>query len=135
MSATVADYMTRNPSTVNQKEPVKRAAELLNPLKFRHLPVVDDNQAVVGIISDRDLRNIKTALDFLSEAVEGNTDSLPVKEVMTGNVKTIQPNQALTDAAKIMNDMKIGALPVVEHGKLIGIVTYSDILRAFIDRG
>lgn len=135
MPATVADYMTHNPKTINQNEPVKRAAELLNSMKFRHLPVIDDNQTVVGIISDRDLRNIKTALDFLSETVEGQKERLPIREVMTVPVKTIQPNQALTDAAKIMNDMKIGALPVVENGKLIGILTYSDILRAFIDRG
>ncbi len=133
MSITVADYMTPEPKTVNQNEPVKRAAEILNSLKFRHLPVVDDSNVVVGIISDRDLRNIKTALDFLGDIVEGNGDRLAVKEIMTTNVKTIQPNEPLKEAAKIMNAMKIGALPVIENNQIIGIVTYSDILRAFVE--
>ncbi|MCB1306627.1 MAG: CBS domain-containing protein [Leptospiraceae bacterium] len=129
----VSDYMTRNPKSVRHTDSLLYVCQQMEVGKFRHLPVVDNEGRIVGMLSERDLRNIHAALDVLRESIEGEHGQLPVGELMVTDVKTIAPTAELHSAAGLLNDHKIGALPVVENDQLIGIITYTDILRAFID--
>lgn len=133
MALLVKDYMTKNPVVIKEEEPVSRVGELLNTEKFRHLPVVNDQQEVVGMISDRDLRNIQTALDFVRDVLKEEGEKLRVKDIMHATPITISPDSSLKEAAQLINQQKIGALIVTEGSKIAGILSYTDILRAFIE--
>jgi acetoin utilization protein AcuB len=106
----------------------------------RHLPVVDDGGKLVGMISDRDVRDAVFAPAFaerlssvarrrlrgLTETVE----NLRVKDVMTWDAVTTDPDAQLAQAAAVMFEGRFGSLPVMEQGKLVGIVTERDVLKA-----
>lgn len=125
--------MTPNPVIIQEDDDIGRVAELMNPEKFRHLPVVNAQQEVVGMISDRDLRNIQTALDFVQNVLGEGTSKLKVKDIMHQTVISVAPQQSLKEAALLLVENKIGALPVVAERKLVGILSYTDILRAFAE--
>ena len=86
---------------------------------IRHLPVVD-GVGVVGLVSDRDLRGV------LGRALAGST---PVREFMSADVQTIGPDDDIARAARLMAQLKIGGLPVVDHGGLVGMITITDLLQ------
>jgi len=129
----VKDYMTSNPIRVHVDDTVRKVCELMDPGSFRHLPVVDDKDSVQGMISDRDLRNIKSAIDVLQESLEGNVGKVHVRDVMTAGVISLSPESTLKEAAILMNKLKIGGITIMENNKLVGIITYTDILKAIID--
>jgi len=87
---------------------------------FRRVPVVDDGK-LVGIVSDRDVR-----------AHSGYLVQTKVTAAMTSDPKTVTPHMSVEDAARLMIEHKIGGLPVVEDGKLVGILTTTDVLKAFL---
>ena len=91
LSLFVKEYMTANPIRVHVDDTVRKVCELMDPGSFRHLPVVDDNDTVQGMISDRDLRNIKSAIDVLQESLDGTVGKVHVRDVMTENVISISP--------------------------------------------
>jgi acetoin utilization protein AcuB len=128
----VRDWMTEVRIAVAPETPAALAADLLRVHRVRHLPVVDRDDRVVGIVSDRDLRlNMPSPATSLS-APEVNflLLRLPVEQVMTAPVLTIGPDRPLRDAVTVMMDRKIGALPVTDDGRLVGIITEFDLLRA-----
>jgi acetoin utilization protein AcuB len=96
------------------------------------LPVVDHGGRLVGIVTDRDLRQVTFALALqrrlpkLSDALK----TLTVQEVMTRGVVTVRPSAEIREAARLMYERKIGALPVVDGDRIVGILTESDVLRA-----
>src|SRR5262249_881696 len=97
----------------------------------RHLPVLgDDGQEVVGVVSQRDLFRgaLDRALGYGEHAHRKMLDTLVVKEVMSSEVVTITADTALADAARMMTERKIGCLPVVEGGRLVGILTEGDFV-------
>jgi CBS domain-containing protein len=108
--------------------------------KIRHLPVVDERGALVGMITDRDLRSaaLAPALEqHLSESarrrlrgIGATLENLRVKDAMTWNPVTAGPDMPVTQAAALMMERHIGSLPVVEHNALVGIVTDHDAVRA-----
>jgi acetoin utilization protein AcuB len=136
----VRDIMTRNPITIAPDAPVGTAIAVMVDRKIRHLPVVDDSEAVIGIITDRDLRSMALAPAveaYLSTAarrrlrgIGAALENLRVKDVMTCNPITTKPEVALTQAAALMLEQRIGSLPVIDDGKLVGIVTDRDALKA-----
>tara|TARA_B100000686_G_C16577829_1_gene856471 strand:+ start:185 stop:508 length:324 start_codon:yes stop_codon:yes gene_type:complete len=98
------------------------------------LPVLEKNK-LVGIISDRDLKKILGPKKTFVEKPDGTSVRLStrrVKNIMRRNVTTIEPEQRAADAAAIMAKKKIGALPVVHKNKLVGIISATDILKAFV---
>jgi acetoin utilization protein AcuB len=117
----VGKRMTQEPITVDPEDLAIRAAQEMQAGKFRRVPVVSDGK-LVGIISDRDLREHR-----------GHLEQVKINGIMSEKPITVTPATTVEEAAQIMLERQIGGLPVVADGRLVGIVTTSDILRAFLD--
>ena len=117
----VSNRMTKDPVTVNEDDLLIQARLKMQKGGFRRLPVVSDGK-VVGIITDRDLREHAGYLDRTS-----------AKAVMSKELYTATPATTVEAAAQLMLKQKIGGLPVVEKSCLVGIITTSDVLQAFLD--
>jgi len=115
----VVERMTPNPITINQDATVRQALEIIEGRNLRHLPVLDDEENLVGIVSEKDL-------------LRAESDS-PIKEVMSRDVVTITEYTALEEAARIMADHKISGLPVMRGGRLVGIITETDLFKIFLE--
>jgi CBS domain-containing protein len=106
------------------------ANDVISLGRIRHIPVVDDGR-VVGLLSQRDL--IGTAANEIfglkQTSMAALLKTILIKDVMKRRVLTVEPNTKITAGAKIMADKKIGCLPVVSEGALVGLVTTTDILR------
>lgn len=129
----VADVMTRDVSTVLEEDNLERVLSLLAPYRFRHVPVVDDGR-VVGILSQRDLLQLTSQgrdHSAVARARKAHTmEQTFVRDVMNQKVITIGSEASLGDAARLMLEHRVGALPVVDaQEQLIGIVSESDLLR------
>ncbi len=116
----IANLMTCVPATVSPHDNLLKAANLMKRGGFRRLPVVD-GEALVGIVTDRDM---------LGHA--GYLESTTVGAVMTADPQTMTPGMTVEDAARLMISHKISGLPVIDHGKLVGIVTATDVMKAFL---
>jgi acetoin utilization protein AcuB len=129
----VRDLMTKTPLTVTPDTSVHEARALMQQRKIRHLPVLEHGR-LVGIISDRLLRTVLPSPATSLSVWEINylLDRLTVGEVMTHFVMTVTPETLVSEAVGRMLGQKVGALPVVEEGQLVGILTRTDILRAFL---
>jgi acetoin utilization protein AcuB len=138
----VKDVMTGQPITIDADALVGVALVLMRTRHVRHLPVLDGAETMVGIVTDRDLRHaaLAPALDeYLSVPAHrrlrqlGETlGNLRVKDVMTWSVVTTGPEAPLTYAALIMFENRVGSLPVVEQGRLVGMLTEHDVLKALL---
>jgi CBS domain-containing protein len=125
----VGDVMTKQPTVVGLDTPVREAAELMRSKVVRHLPVVDQAGHVLGIVTDRDLRHA-AFMPALAEQVglEPRRVKAPrVRDVMTWSVVTTGPDTPLVQAALTMFQRRIGSLPVVADGRLVGILTERDV--------
>ena len=127
----VRNWMTKVVVTVSGATRVREASDLMKTHKIRHLPVVEEGR-LVGIISDRDLREVVPSQVATSkiETVQHFLDKIQVQLVMTKQVVGISPDGSLAKAADLMVRNKIGCLPVLDGYALVGIITGSDILRA-----
>jgi CBS domain-containing protein len=127
----VCDIMTTQPITVDPETPMLEARQWMIQKRIRHLVVVE-NGRVVGIVTDRDIRlNLPSPATSLSVwEVNYLLAQLTVGRVMSATVLVVDPGRPVADAARIMMEHKIGALPVVDEGRLVGIVTESDFVRA-----
>lgn len=125
----VRDSMTREVVTVGPETTAAEALALCREKGIRHLPVLEGGW-LVGMISDRDLRSATPALGDpdRAEALE----RIRVADEMAKEVATVRPEDPIEEAAIEMYERKIGCLPVVDDGNLVGIVTSSDVMRAFV---
>ena len=113
----VAEFMTRTVSTLRESDTVETARRVMEAGQIRHLPIVDGDGRLAGIVSDRDLARAEGA-------------GQPVRELMTVEVETVAPDTHLTEAALLLIRDRIGSLPVCDRdGKVVGIVTESDFVR------
>jgi acetoin utilization protein AcuB len=130
----VRDWMTITPITIKSSATLPEAYWLMIENKIRRLPVVD-NEVLVGIVTLEDLRQKIPAIVISIDPVRANDAlaRLPVRQVMTENPKTISKEAPLIEAARQMLENKISALPVMEGNSLVGIITESDIFRAFVN--
>lgn len=117
----VANRMTKEPITVEPDDLLIRASHKMQAGGFRRLPVVSAGK-LVGIVSERDLREHR-----------GSLERTKINGMMTEDPVTVTPTTTLEEAAQILVERQIGGLPVVENGRLVGIITTSDILKAFLD--
>jgi acetoin utilization protein AcuB len=142
MSTLVRDVMSKRPITIDPQAPLATAIAVMQEKAIRHLPVVDDDGRLVGIITDRDLRSVALGpalVEFLPSglrrAVEGAAEMLEelrVKDAMTWSVVTTRPEASVSEAAAIMFERRIGSLPVRDNGKLVGIVTERDVFKTLM---
>ena len=125
----VRDTMTREVATVTPDSPIGTAIQRMREGGFRRLPVVD-NGRLVGIVTDRDLRLATNSPLVLHEKwySEFILETVKVKACMTSNPITVAPDASMLEAARLLRKHKIGGLPVVEAGHLVGIVTTTDVL-------
>lgn len=130
-SLLVRDVMTKDVATLGRNEKLNVADDVMRLGRIRHLPIVDEDGALAGIVSQRDLfhSGLLRALGYGSHAKDQALGLLVLKEAMKTDVVTISPSAPLPDAAKIMLDRKIGCLVVVEGKKIVGIVTESDFVK------
>lgn len=130
----VAKRMKRNPVFVDEGDSMKKAMDLLKEHEIRHLPVLRDGERLVGILSERDIKQASpspaTALEI--REIYYLLDKVKVKQIMTRRPYTVSSSAPIEDAALIIREKKIGCLPVVDDGKLVGILTETDIIDAFI---
>ena len=129
----VKDVMTPWPFTVRSSMSVLEARAEMARRHIRHLLVVDNGGLLVGIAADRDIRvNLPSPVTRLSVwEINYLVGRLTVGDVMSRTVLTVDPDRDVRSAARILIDHKIGALPVLVGAKLVGIVTETDLLRAF----
>ena len=130
----VVDVMTREPFTVTAMDAIGEADDLMSQNKIRQLPVVKGKE-LVGIITDRDIRS------FLSGSLLASPDQREValktriREIMTSEPITVSPDDDLEEVVEILIEEKVGGIPVVDETEgLVGIVTYVDVLRCFLNR-
>jgi CBS domain-containing membrane protein len=126
----VRDVMTSDATTLQRNDKLTLADDIMRLGRIRHLPVVDENGQLAGILTQRDLFRgaLAKALGYGERAQRQLMDTLVVKEVMTSEVITTTPDTPLAEAAHVLVERKIGCLPVVEGGRLVGIITESDFV-------
>jgi CBS domain-containing protein len=136
-SERVRDVMSSEITTLHRNDKLSIADDLMRLERIRHLPVLDDEGAVTGIVSQRDLFRsaLARALGYGEHAQQRLLDQLLVKEVMTNDPVCIAPDATLAEAAQTMLERKIGCLLVVEGGRLAGILTEADFVARYAGRG
>jgi len=131
---TVEERMTRQVVTLTEQASLRDALALLQRHRIRHIPVVE-GERIVGILTDRDVKRATPSL--LSGVSQEDYDRVlaqtHVSQVMTRNPFSVTPSTSLKDATKLLAERKYGALPVVEGERLVGILTNTDLLRAFYE--
>lgn len=129
----VRDLMTTEVVTVERNEKLLIADDVMRLGRIRHLPVVDDDGALAGIVSQRDLfhNGLLKALGYGTHAQRRALDMVVVKEAMKTEVETIGPDTLLLDAARRMLELKIGCLVVVDGRRIVGILTESDFVKLY----
>jgi acetoin utilization protein AcuB len=125
----VRDSMTREVVAVAPETTAAEALALCRMNRIRHLPVLE-GERLVGVISDRDLRGATPALGDSARAEA--LDRIRVADEMAREVMTAHPEDPIEDAAMAMYERKFGCLPVVDGEELVGMVTTSDVMRAFV---
>jgi acetoin utilization protein AcuB len=131
----VADIMTEKPVTINLDNTLRDALEAMERVGCHHLPVINSEAHLIGILSDRDCRMALNSPYILREHWEDMelADRLPVRAMMTPAPIIVEPSTSADEAARLMLTNHINCLPVMRSETLVGIVTASDILMAFIN--
>lgn len=133
----VSKSMTRKVITIDKDDSIFEAQEKMVQHRIRHLPVVDKGNQLIGILTDRDIRSalpFSLFKDPASEKEKEKLSALKIKDIMTENPTTISPSYTIQDALLLIQKLRVGALLVVdERGKLKGIISVRDLLRAFIN--
>jgi acetoin utilization protein AcuB len=122
----VRDRMSTPAVTIRPDVDYKKALGLMDGHRLHHLPVVDEGGRLLGILAERDL---------LVAAVRFMTSRVDVADVMHRPVITVAPSTPIIEAARQMVEHKIGGLPVVDGGAVVGVITETDIFRAFVESG
>ncbi len=131
----VARWMKKHPRTIKPLDTIHHAREVMEEHRINQLPVVHGEE-LVGIITDRDLRDAyPSVLADPTRKVAPDPHTVKVESVMTGNVLTMMPSESITAAASLMRRERVGAVPIVEGKRLVGILTRSDLLEALIALG
>lgn len=129
----VRDHMSADPIVLGPEDTLRRARTLMKDNNLRRFPVVDGGR-LVGIVTDRDVRQADMSSAVVQEKryVDYVLDRILVGGIMTPHPVTVGPDTTLTEAAGLILKHKIGGLPVVEGGELIGIITETDLIKALI---
>lgn len=128
--ATVRQIMMGSPVTLRPNDSLQLASDLISLGRLRHIPVVD-NGKLLGVVSERDLmgRAADRILNLENRNKVALLKSLTIKEIMQRRLVTVEPDTSIREAAHLMAERKIGCLPILDNGDLVGLVTTTDILR------
>jgi acetoin utilization protein AcuB len=131
----VKDRMSKSPITVRQNVGVEEALRLMHSENVRRLPVVDEHGKLVGIVSELDLLKVSPspATSLSVYEIPYLMARIKMKDVMTKDVVTVTEDTPLEEAARVMADNKIGGVPVMRDGKLVGIITETDLFKTFLE--
>ena len=126
----VRDIMSTQLDTMDRNDTLDLAQDVMKQKRIRHFPVLDGDQ-LVGVMSQRDLfhATLGSVMKYGEKAERGFLTTVAVKSVMSEPPITIAPDRTIKEAAQLMVEKQIGCLPVTENGKLIGMVTETDILK------
>ena len=134
----IKDWMNTPVHTVKPHDSVAHARSLLERYRINQLAVVVDG-ALVGLVTDRDLRNASPSAAERAAVDLGRIDTgmidpakVKVESVMTERIFSLGPEDSVEDAVRVMRRERFGAIPVVEHNRVVGILTRSDVLDAFM---
>ncbi|MCT8137353.1 CBS domain-containing protein [Anaerobacillus sp. CMMVII] len=126
----VEQIMKRNVIKILDTASIKEAHELMDKNRVRHLPVVNEKEELVGIISDRDIRDARPSVFDTEEHLEYFAN--PVSKIMVSDVITAHPLDFVEDVSSIFYEHNIGCLPIEVNYKLVGIITETDILHTLV---
>ncbi len=128
----VEDLMARSVVTIGHDATVAHAWSLMRTRRVRHLPVLDADRILIGMLTDHDLRQV--ILERYTQEEPGQLARtlarLRINEVMTWAVITVRPDAEIRHAARIMLERKLGALPVADGGRVVGMLTATDVIQA-----
>ncbi|WP_082233573.1 acetoin utilization AcuB family protein [Halobacillus massiliensis] len=128
----VEEVMKREVITLTPSDSIAKAINLLNQHHIRHIPIVDQHYSVVGIVSDRDVRDASPSILDNNTEEEAEQLSNPLESIMTTPVTTVHPLDFVEEIASIFYEQEIACVPVVMNEKLVGIVTEKDMLYTLI---
>ncbi|RFA26795.1 hypothetical protein CAI21_16055 [Alkalilimnicola ehrlichii] len=128
---TAADIMTSDVISVRPTTTIAQARALMNTHSIRHLPVVDEGDRFVGVVTQKAMlaEILRITDQFGIQGVASQTEQRPVSEILGKDVETIQPQLSLVEAGKFFLECKHGSLPVLEDGRLVGILTSADFVK------
>ncbi|MDY0275615.1 MAG: CBS domain-containing protein [Desulfomicrobium sp.] len=131
----VKSIMSRDVFTLNQKESLSAAKDLMDLARIRHIPIVDDAGCFVGLLTHRDIlaATISQLADIDHHTQNEIERSIPIEEIMQTDVLTVLPDLSIKEAARLLLEEKYGCLPVICEKKLCGIITEADFLRLTIE--
>ena len=130
----ISRHMTTDPLTVHPSMLLPEARALLNDYHFRHLPVVDEQGVLVGMLTDRDLRSAypsSVLSDSESRLVYERVEKTEVSEIMSSDCVSLTPDSTLDDALFMFDRDQLGAMPVLEDGQVVGIFSIRDLTAAY----
>lgn len=130
----VCERMTPVVLTLDPGDPIRRLWEFVVEKGFRRFPVLSDGK-LVGIVTERDLRNATVSSIVLTEKKYHDylLDTVKVGSIMTPDPRTVTPDDDIREAAKAILEMKVGGLPVVSGGELVGIITETDLIKTLLE--
>jgi acetoin utilization protein AcuB len=131
----VRDCMSCDPTSVGPNDPLQRVIELLRRRDIRSVPVLEDGR-LIGIVTNRDVRQVAPGYPLLHDEneIRRYSERLTVTAAMTADPMTIAPDAPLIDAARVLETYRISSLPVVDGTELVGMLTVTDLLRAFVEQ-
>ena len=131
----VQERMSHPVITIKPETPIMDVHNLMRKEHIRRLPVIDERKRLVGIVSEKDILHAKPsgATSLSVWEVQYLLSEITVEEVMTRDVITVNEDTPLEEAARIMADNKIGGLPVLRDGKVVGIITETDLFKIFLE--
>lgn len=133
----VVEIMTQHPKSIRASATIEQALNELYESEFRHLPVVEDEGVLLGMMSERDLAGYKVALEYqiADKASVGRLLEQKIADVIQGDIVVVYPDTEVAELIDLMLDQRVGAVAVVEAegARLVGVVSYVDILRAVTD--
>ncbi|CAM3541349.1 Inosine-5'-monophosphate dehydrogenase [Vibrio aerogenes CECT 7868] len=129
----IEDMMTRHPHTLQPSHTIEDALSLMTAHDIRHVPIVNESYHLLGIISQRDI--LKAQDSCLDQDTVSNHRPYvyPLSEIMNKNIMTVSPVAGLKESAIFMQKHKVGCLPIIDHDKLVGIITDSDFVSIAIN--
>lgn len=127
----VEKIMRKNVYTLKPTNTVKDALKIMHEQRIRHIPILDDNENIIGLVTEHDVKNVLPA--NIKESIDLKFSEIPIEEIMVKDPIIGHPLDLVEEVALTFYETKIGCLPIVSGGKLVGIVTTTDLLYSYIE--